>query len=333
MPEKWEAMEKQESGDDPLNMWHEEGGMESSGFYDEYLEDITEEEERVIENDPANQFVPSEEISSGANLDTFLPNAEPWLKEDLEDGFENEDFLWGPLAEKARAKRKAEMEKKKGEIEIPYSLDEFRLMEKAYKYKGLSGGKEPKGGRPSFKGGELLTDKQIMEQVSAYKEYKENKAEQKDYSDFDVGFMSKCARWNYANKEIARAKATPEFADGKVLNEEQIDELIGEYKELREKNPQAFAELKVLNGEWYKNNFNWRENEHKGNKQWQSYKSKEEKGPGGKKVKKKTKYVVKEIPADTKPENVKRSYYSLNSKFKVNDELTIRFIKLKPPFK
>ena len=233
----------------------------------------------------------------------------------------------------SRRKEEEKAEKEKEfEAAKTYSVLEFKLMEDCLKFRALTD-KEPqlKKLRPVFTDGEPLTDEQVSEQVKEWFEVK-NKNKFHDYTPFELDLMKKCSAWNYFNREILKYQKGPAQVDGTLLSDKEIDEQIADYKNFQQEHPDEFAELKVEIGDWFKDNFNWKTGEYKGKPQWFAYKSKIVKSEKGESRKLSVKYLVNEIPADFKPEDVKNSYFVIKGTFKVKDDLSLMFIELKPPY-
>ena len=142
--------------------------------------------------------------------------------------------------------------------------------------------------------------------------------------------MKRCGMWYFLYREANESQQHPIGADGKSLSDKAINELAQEYKDFRKEEPAEFAEMKVLNHEWLKDNFAWKTSEHQGRPQWVYEKSIDMKDKEGKKSKLITRYVVRRIPAGFQPADFKESYFTIERRVKQNDTTSIIFVDLKP---
>ena len=212
-----------------------------------------------------------------------------------------------------------------------------------------------RGEKPVF-----LTDKQINEANQAYKnlggnkfrprlqtEKRENEIRNKeignqdsfattdidDYTKADIELMRKCSMWNFVYNEIAKIQKTPTDIDGNPLTQKQIDDEANNYIKIQKENPKEFAEMKFEAGEWGKKDFNFKENEYKGKKQYVSYEKIEFTDKSGNKITKNNKYVLENTPKNFKlnqnPDTYKDTYYTIKNRIS-KDNFSIIFIELKP---
>jgi len=335
--------------------------IEGGGVLAVGAEWLTPDEEEIDRNerDPEKTFVDINEINESESFAEYVKSFDviDEASEDLQDEYEKEIVMRLEMGESyedytlenflkerdmpnyqyykdlSRRKEEEKAEKEKEfEAAKTYSVLEFKLMEDCLKFRALTD-KEPqlKKLRPVFTDGEPLTDEQVSEQVKEWFEVK-NKNKFHDYTPFELDLMKKCSAWNYFNREILKYQKGPAQVDGTLLSDKEIDEQIADYKNFQQEHPDEFAELKVEIGDWFKDNFNWKTGEYKGKPQWFAYKSKIVKSEKGESRKLSVKYLVNEIPADFKPEDVKNSYFVIKGTFKVKDDLSLMFIELKPPY-
>jgi len=287
----------------------------------------------------------SEEREFGNYLKSF--DFKPEDKEELEDdfrSFEEENILFertkGIKKEKEERKKREEKEyeKEKAKREI-YTLDEFRTMEEFYRYQALMDkismtekNKVEDKQRPLDAKGKPLTDEQIKELTKEWFDCKKNN-KWGEYSQFELNFMKKCAVWEYFHKQLAEKGRYPALLSGVPATQKQIDQMVEEYKTLRDKNPKLFAELKVKNGEWMRGKFFWREEEYKGKKQFVGYERAEfvdEKT--GQRVTKENKYILTKIPDGFVPTQIPViNYFVPKGKIEAKDRNLI-FAELRPPY-
>lgn len=323
--EKVPGFTNEDKRKDPLQIQRKEKTLHK-GLIDsqeEYL--IDENEEFVNKNDPEkNYFVDVEDLlqeqSLGDQLSSFgIENLFEFL-----DDFENENIS------KSWKKNTPEDEKSKNEEEkVPgdFSMQEFRDMEACAKFKFLlekSGLFDKR--RPTFSDGTPMSDEDISQEAKSYKECKE-KNDWKNYSEFEINNMKKCAAWDYFYRKIKNNQKYPTDPNGKPMSEEDINTLATEYNELKEKDPETFAKYKVKNGEWIYDNFNWKEKEFNGRKQYQSYRKSEDKKTNQKIT---IKYIMESTQSDKNIilDPIRKHYFSIKKEFSPKDDLIIRILKL-----
>lgn len=114
-----------------------------------------------------------------------------------------------------------------------------------------------------------LQKKQAQEKERATQKQIESLGE---YSPDEFKLMQQCATYMFlffvkGKKDISR----PKLSTGVTMDDFQIKELSEEFREFKKTNPEKFAEMKVLVGDWKKKNIDqWNAREHKGKKNWTS---------------------------------------------------------------
>ena len=112
------------------------------------------------------------------------------------------------------------------------------------------------------------------------------------------------------------------------MTADQIRELADKYKELEQKDPFAFAELKMEIGEWGEGKFEWKRETFKGKVQYSSI-FRGEKGMT-------KKFVIKEedLPKDFKlEEGSVTNFYSIVEFFEMPEKkFSVFYIKLRKPY-
>ena len=253
---------------------------------------------------------------------------------DLKDDFENRNIILERVEEMRGEKIEKEREEKEAKESMSlYTPFEFKLMEKAAKFKELVD-KMPalKKYRPVFADGRPLADEQIEYKAKEYAEYLKHLTDNRGkYTEVEIKLLQECDIWNYFYKQIEKNQKYPEDDSGTPLTGPQIKQQAREYYKFKKKNPQEFGELKWANFEWARNSFNWTEAEHKGKKQWGCYKSQMGKDKTGKMVKFTTKYIVNKIPASAKPDQFNNAFYIAETKLPVSETMTLVFVDLKSP--
>jgi hypothetical protein len=315
--------------------------------------EITEEEIRLFENDPETAYMQKLYNDYPAKAEFYK------IDQDILDEISNDDeFTYGHtdlseynneevpfeerdiMAERLQSYRDANegiVQKKKVEHnpELDYTLSEFKLMEDAYKFKTLVN-KETQDllekERPiSRETSQPITESELASILEKYNKIKKD-GNYRDFGPRELNFMKQCSNWNRLNREAGKRAKNPVMANGQVLTEKQINEVVAEYNELRDEKPEEFAELKVEDGKWEKGDFNWKEERFEGQKQYSHFEKKSVIGKDGKKKTLTTKYILKNAPlgfTDGKQENM---YYVVGKNFRSNDEFGIKFIELKRPY-
>jgi len=209
------------------------------------------------------------------------------------------------------------------------TIRDFELMQKAFRFKTFLD-KFPlvEEKRPQDAGGKPLADNEIETLIKKYYGIKEKK-NWKDYPKADLDLMQKCSQWGFFAKEYRKQKKMerPSFANGQEMTVEEMNELANKYRELEQKDPLAFAELKMEVGEWGKGRFEWKKEIFNGETQYSSILK-------GKDMIKKFVVREKDLPEDFKLEGKNTTnFYSIVSDFEIPEKkFSVFYIKLRKPY-
>ena len=326
-------------------------------------EEVTEEEKRVLENDPEtvkmyklfNDFSADagfygsdkdilDEVTNEDAFDYGEGNLNehsgqkynPETKtEENEISFDDRDIIADRIKEYKEHNKGIVQEKneRKHNDNLDYSLSEFKLMEDAYKFKTLVN-KETQDllekERPiSKETRQPITENELASVLKKYYMVKEKK-NWGDYTASELNFMKQCSNWNRINKESGRKN--PIMERGQALTQKQIDELADEYTKLRNEKPEEFADLKVEDGKWNKGDFVWKEERFEGQKQYSHFENKTIIGRDGKKQKLTTKYIIKNPPLGFVEGEMKNAYFTIGKNFRTKKGFGITYIDLKRPY-
>lgn len=216
-----------------------------------------------------------------------------------------------------------------------YSLDDFKLMRSAVVYRNyMDGAPETMASRPKFADQVPLTNEQIIEQVSKLKAVGND---HESFSKTELELMNACDAWFKLVNEKAPKSAGK---NPKRFSEDQIDELVNEYRELRKSDPKRFDALKeeMIDEKkeqmgWKPGVFSWNANVHDGKTRW-VYTKFSEQMINGKLERVETLYVTNDDPALAGPVLVKsKFYYKVTSEMlrKNDPKKPIVFVKLDIP--
>ena len=308
---------------------------------------------RELDNDTGKEDLMNYKVSknrdylSSYNLETMFSNEDSlesfledfklndFEKEEMEElPFEDRDIL-GEEIKKIKAKKLAqEIKDREEENILEYSTFEFKSMQNAFRFETFLD-KFPmvEQKRPKYADGKSLTDSEIESSIKEYYEIKDNIKKGKDrwsnYSTREIKLMNKCAEWGFFAKEYRKQKKMerPAFADGQEMTIEEINKLANEYKELKQKDPSTFAELKAEVGEWGKGNFKWKKEIFKSKVQYISILK--ENG-----ITKKFIIRKEDLPNDFKLEERNTiNFYSIVDFFEIPEKkFSIFYIKLRKPY-
>ncbi len=339
---------------DPLESFHTEGIQESKDLKEEeYF--LNEEEERLFENEiKENRWIKMENMTESDDFTNYIgeirDNSLDFQEEGLiqileeEEAKEIADFGDRDISAEEIAKYKKENPIENVKEIGGYTLEKFRAMEEAAKYRAILDA-QPKldALRPTLSAplsldeeqrktfiGEKLSLPEIMQLANEYKTIKNNHTgvidSQNEYTLADIKLMDKCNNWITLYNEANKDKQIPSV-QGKILSNEQIDSLANDYKNLKENKSSDFALLKVESGEWNKDNFDWKESTYKDKKQFIADKQITNKDGNIKKIR----YVIRNIPDGYNFKDFYSPFYVIKDWLKVKgkDDLFMAFIDLK----
>jgi hypothetical protein len=326
---KFKDKELADKWQDPLNKYHQEGGMKSNSFdVDGDGQILSEDEMLILERDPENsqnKWVEAENIADPSYQE---PYAETDFQEDIDNiflekrenmfkelginppkkvvPFEERDLMAESFKKIRDEREKDAREKIQREISNniesnvtrkkidqleSYLPHEFDLMQNCFRYKVLlDRNPDQIRKRPVDDHGQALSDADIKKWTDQYEDCKTNN-KWKQYAEDDKAMMRACGFYNDFYKEISKARKNPTFADGSPLSHDQIDEQAAEYIEFKNSNPDEVVRLQAeLNVEKGK----WKKSSFdwkKADNHWYCYKSKEVNG----------KKIVKRYATQTEP--------------------------------
>ena len=351
MEQPGKAAELEDKVGDPLHDWHQDGKQETNSLAEN--EDgliLSEEESQALERDNKD-WIEAENITEEGHFSEYISSDNNWKEEafsnvidnlETEIPFEEQDILGDALRSRVAQKeskvsnssrlKHQELINKKSIEDLPlYSLEDFKLMKDAVLFNDLA------QYRPKFADGSMMTDEQIIEKVATFLAIQEGRGP-KSVSSEEMRLMGQCKDWYDVASQKADYKEMPRRADGKLFSQQEIDELVYEYHDLRKNEPLEFAKLKlqligdskVEKGEWKKTAFRFDEKTYKGEKQWVCNKDETH---DGKVVH--VRYVSFVDPSlVAKPGTVGTFYYTVkNERINPKDSsLKMSFIDLKVPF-